>query len=182
VRSCSSSTDPSGRAASTAGRDGEPWLAESDFRCPDGPVDAATLAERQEGRPFVNLACQGGRDVTFKATMGGWEAQCGVDPCCTIEPCWLGDAFEDGWVAPPGSDPSYEAMVPFRFDPGIDQDALPRYTFLKRLPVRITGRFDHPASARCRPAAGVPDPIPTPVAILYCRTKFVVTGIRVLVR
>lgn len=165
-----------------AGREGEPWLDASDYRCPDGPVDAASLAANWDERPFWNLVCLGSRDVKFTATMGGWEAQCGVDPCCVIEPCWLADAFQDGWLTAPGIDPTYEQMYGFRFDPKLDRASIPRFTFDKRVLVKVTGQFDHPASARCRPVADVPDPIPAPWATLLCRTTFVVSAVRALDR
>jgi hypothetical protein len=68
------------------------------------------------------------------------------------------------------------------FDPKIDRATLPRYTFLKRRLVKVTGQFDHPTSTRCRPIADVPDPVRPAPATLACRNQFVVTAIRVLDR
>ena len=51
---------------------------------------------------------------------------------------------------------------------------------MKRLRVRVSGQFDHPVSARCRPRHDVPDPVPPALAMLACRDQFVVTAIRIL--
>ena len=165
-----------------AGRADEPWLGESVFGCGDRPADAEVLALFRGEMRYSNLVCFGSRKLTFKATMGGMEAQCGVDPCCLVEPCWLGSGIEDGWLALPGIDPAYEELFGFVFDPKIDRAALPAFTFEKRLLVEVTGQFDHPASARCRPIAAVPDPVPPALATLTCRDQFVVTAIHVLRR
>ena len=163
-----------------AGRVDEPWVGESSFGCADRPADAEVLALHRDGRRYSNLVCYGSRDLTFMATMGGMEAQCGIDPCCLVEPCWLGSGIQDGWLAPPGIDAEYNQLFGFVFDPRIDRGTLPPYTFMERLLVEITGQFDHPASVRCRPIADVPDRVPAALATLACRDQFVVTAIRVL--
>lgn len=163
-----------------SGREDEPWVGEADFGCPDRPADAELLAINRDERQYSNLVCYGSRELTFKATMGDMEAQCGVDPCCLVEPCWLGSGIQDGWLAPPGIDADYDQLFGFVFDPRIDRGTLPRYTFDERLLVEVTGQFDHPVSARCRPIDNVPDPVPSALATLACRDQFVVTAIRVL--
>ena len=162
------------------GRPDEPWVGESAFGCADRPVDAEILALHRNEREFSNLVCYGSRKLTFTATMGGMEAQCGIEPCCLVDPCWLGSGIQDGWLAPPGIDPEYSQLFGFVFDPKIDRKALPPFTFLKRLLVRVSGQFDHRVSARCRPISDVPDPVPPAQAKLACRDQFVVTAIRVL--
>ena len=163
-----------------AGRPDEPWVGESEFGCGDRAADAEVLALNKGEREFSNLVCFGSRKLTFKATMGGMEAQCGVAPCCLIDPCWLGSGMQDGWLAFSGNDADHGDLFGFVFDPKVDRAALPPFTFLKRLRVRVSGQFDHPVSARCRPIPDVPDPVPPALATLACRDQFVVTAIRVL--
>jgi hypothetical protein len=163
-----------------SGREDERWLVKADYGCPDRAVDADLLAVGRSVDAYSNVYCFGSRELTFTAKLGGYEAQCGVDPCCLVTPCWLGSGLFDGWLALPGVDPTYEEFFGFVFHPRMGRAAVPEYTFEHRRLVKVRGHFGDPASARCRPVADLPNQVPLALAVLQCRDQFVVTSIRVL--
>lgn len=165
---------PSGWVAS-AGRDGEPWIAATEFECPPVPADFASLAALPPG---VGWVCFPRVPITVTARL--------VEPACmSIDP--FPGAFTPEWLNPLryGSGVA-ELVAPtetngrgceegflLNLEPsGQHPDALP----LGKV-AEVTGMFDHPAAAACvwqgwDPDKGVAEP---PVASQVCRQEFAVT-------
>ena len=161
---------PSGWVA--AGRAGEPWLDAASLACPVAPSTASQLARLDK---LLALACFGGRPLTFDALLGSWEAQCGVEPCCDVLDSR--GCLWDGWLIDPSTKFTDASALSFVFD-GVDQSALPNFTFDRPIRVRVTGQLDHAFARGCLPDPHGYEPglIPA-LGVLRCRTEFVVTSV-----
>jgi hypothetical protein len=164
---------PSGWVA--AGRPGEPWLDSATVACPAVPTTPSDLGRLVGRDALLALKCFGGRKFTFDAKLGGWEAQCGVEPCCDVldsRACQL-----DGWLITPSKTFDSGSPLSFVFD-GVEPSKLPVYTFDEPIRVRVNGRLDHPFAQGCTPDPKVADPgAIAELDILHCRTLFVVTSV-----
>jgi hypothetical protein len=161
---------PSGWVA--AGRAGERWLDSTAVACPLAPGTPSEL-RRLDG--LLAVSCFGGRQFTFDALLGSWEAQCGMEPCCDVLDSR--GCLSDGWLIDPSTKFTDAAALSIVFD-DVDQSTLPSFTFDQPIRVRVSGQFDHPFARACTPtpegrAAGL---IPE-LGVLGCRTQFVVTSV-----
>ena len=165
-----------------AGRDGEEWLAAASITCPSRP-DLAVLASMN---PHHALACYGGRKLTLTARLGGFDGlSCPDLPpfIWSVEPSWLSPCAVYDALAPRGDRPVEDYFL-VSLDPAIDREALPEYGAEAEIwtAVEVTGRYDHSAARSCQATAG-PDELQPPTAaavVLDCRSRFVVTSVRVL--
>ena len=149
--------------------------------CPKGEATIETIV-RLSGRD--RLACFGSRPLTFRA----WV----VDPgegyggtCAPMTPRWLQVCvLPDWWLAErptANAGPEEERHV---IDPPTLLDALKSPDATGDLKgvgrwVEVTGHFDDPAAATCRPVggpAGIGQP-PMASFVLQCREQFAVTRI-----
>ena len=164
---------PSGWVA--AGRPGEPWLNPTTVACPSRPTTASGLGKLAATDGLLALSCFGGHKFTFDSKLGGWEAQCGVEPCCDVldsRGCLL-----DGWLISPSRTFDNGTPLSFVFD-GVDQSKLPPFTFDEPIRATVTGQLDHPFAKGCTPDPKVADPgVIAELGVLHCRTLFVVTKV-----
>jgi hypothetical protein len=171
---------PRGWVAS-AGRDGEPWLAASDFDCPRPPTDLRSLAAMPPG---VGLLCFPQVPITVEARLV--ECNCDMDGAWYTPGWFLGASgspellVEPDVTRPPDDSGTWFLL---NLDPtGQHPDELPigRYlggtTWSKPGLVEVTGIFDHPAAASCTLTEMDGEPVPTQ----DCRLAFAVTRLVVV--
>ena len=159
--------------------DGSPWLRATADPCPTGPITMAVVIAMV---PQERVACLGDQRLrlrSFVAT-GGETMPCSPDVlvACVDGPTWL--AGSGGWTAALDvtSDTGSIGGPSLAVVPGgpVSPEDLPSSGM-----VDIDGAFDHPAAGECRPGAVGQGAQPlTPVAARWsCRSRFVVTGVRV---
>jgi len=150
-----------------AGGDGEQWIAPWSGACPEPTLDAFRFSAE-----LLRVPCFGDREVMLKGELG----ECSYGSPGTVSPNWLtssyctlyGEDFPEG----------YELVGPFTFHQEPEDFEL-RDRQLE--PVRITGRFDHPAAQTCEQhPVGSEEPDPPELVVLGCRSAFVVTDIEPL--
>lgn len=149
-------------------RDGFATVELMEVVCPDGEPDAATLAVMT---PWAQLTCYGTDELVLD---GGWIAGHGGVVPWEGEPAWLVMPSFDRAITPTdGEQPFFFVTAPdLSVDPVLFGGA----------EVRITGHFDDPASGACLIRAGdPPGDQPAESVRTYCRERFVVTSIEVLV-
>lgn len=131
-----------------ASRDGEEWVRPVTPDCPE-EVGVEAFASVPQS---LLLACFGDEEISLDGALGF----CGHADPLVQEPAWLANyfcAFEaPGRPAGVSEWPS----LPVRVDPDAD---VPSFAG-EPLPLRITGRYDHPASETCRYAEGAEDSFP----------------------
>ena len=159
---------PSGWVAS-ADRDGEPWIAPGEFRCPSQPAHLRSLAALPPG---VGLLCFPRAPITVVARV--ISCNCDMDGSWyTPSWFWLGSGgptllVEPDVTAVPSDVADWFAL---NLDPSGQHPAV--------LPlgqvVAVTGIFDHPAASSCTRT----EMDGQPVASQGCRLAFAVTGLRV---
>lgn len=155
---------PSGWVAS-ADRDGQPWVAASDFECPALPTDLRSLASLAPG---VGLVCFPRVPISVETRV--ISCHCDMDGSW-YTPWWffLGSGspellVEPGVTAVP-SDPADWFVL--NLDPsGEHPDVLPIGQV-----VEVTGIFDHPAASSCTRTEMDGEP----VSSQGCRLEFAVT-------
>jgi hypothetical protein len=158
------------------GGDGSAQLTRIELGCDSIGVDAATVAAMS---PFTALACYS-KPFDFEA----WIVDCNCDiDGPFVDPDWLGAMVIKN---PATGQPTTALLVnPGSPVPGDSADWLmvhldPAGDYPDPLPfeqnVLITGSFDHPAAASCKAPAGVEIVPKDPV--LYCRTTFAITEIK----
>jgi hypothetical protein len=168
-----------------AGTDGEPWIEPESIDCPPVPQDAEDIALLNEtDQMFYELTCFDGLELTFRARMGWFEADCEFLSWWAADPPWF-DPCSNTNAMLVAEDASREdpALVP-AWGPDADTSmagdplAPPEHWPL----VEVTGQFDHPSALTCRtrmegaePEMSRPDPLQT---IVDCRRQFVVTSVR----
>ena len=150
-----------------AGDDTGPYLELVPPRCPQRPVELATVEAMQ---PWEQLACFGNEQITLEGTFGC--GGCGGLVPGTFEPEWLAHPLNVQLLS---VDPSTR-VGPFtlHFPPGGVEAPEPASI------VRVTGHFDDAAAADCSVSPGEPaEPVSAETAELYCREQFVVESIEV---
>jgi hypothetical protein len=164
---------PSGWIAT--GRPGDPWLDDATIACPSRPAGPSELGKLVGSNALLALSCFGGHKFRFDTKLGGWEAQCGIEPCCDVldsRACHL-----DGWLITPSKTFDNGSPLSFVFD-GVDQSKLPEFTFDDPIRATVTGQLDHPFASGCTPDPKVAAPgAIAALDVLHCRTLFVVTGV-----
>jgi hypothetical protein len=148
-----------------SGRGSERWIAPWSGVCPEPTVDALRMLPA-----FLKIACFGDRDLVLVGELG----VCSYVVPSTISPAWLSSEFCELH----GEDQGYELIGPFlihRESQDFEQRDGPR------LPVQVTGAFDHPAAQSCErdPLEGEAAFSPEMV-VLGCRSAFVATLIEEL--
>jgi hypothetical protein len=151
-----------------ASREGEPWVLPTEPACPT-EVSFDVLAEVP--RP-LRLYCFGDREVVLEGALGF----CGHGDPVIQEPAWLANqaCIFDALGRPMTSMDWPGLLIHVPPDSGVPSwDGTPR-------PLRITGRFDHPAAQTCRYAEGAELTMPEleialagPLLRFQCRTGFV---------
>src|SRR5262249_6566060 len=131
-------------------------------------------------QPLLGLACFGGKPITVDARLEQPEATCGVDVNWTVEPEWLGSTCAHPEVLVADTDTT-ESIFPI-IDPTVDLKPFkPCVDEADWIPVRVTGRFDHPAAKTCKGVSqdGGTTKVPYVRAqlVLGCRATFVITQI-----
>lgn len=147
-----------------AGGDGEEWIAPWSGECPEPTVDAFRFRTG-----FLRVACFGDREITLEGDLG----ECSYITPGTVSPSWLTSSYCTlyGEDYPEG----YEIVGPFWFHQEPEDFELRDRQFQ---PVRITGRFDHPAAQTCEHnPLGSEERLPQELIVLGCRSAFVVTDI-----
>jgi hypothetical protein len=155
-----------------ASRDGEPWVLPTEPACPT-EVSVDVLAEV----PLpLRLYCFGGQEVVLEGALGF----CGHGDPVIQEPAWLANyqCIFDALGRPAGS-MERPLLVHVPPDSGVPSwDGTPR-------PLRITGRFDHPAAQTCRFVEGAELTMPDleielagPLLRFQCRTGLVLQTAR----
>jgi len=164
-----SRTLPSGWVAS-ASRDGEPWIAASDFDCPPLPTDVRSLASLPPG---VGLACFPRVPITIQARL--ISCNCDADGAW-YTPSWffLGSGGPNLLVEPgvTRAPPNFADWFVLNLDPAGEHPDVPPVGKV----VQATGIFDHPAAASCTRTEMDGKPAPTQ----GCRLEFAVTRLLVL--
>jgi hypothetical protein len=148
-----------------AGDEGEAWIAPWSGECPE----PSTRILRHMAY-FLELACYGDEELTLEGVLG----ECTYIVPGTVSPDWLSSTFcnlwDEGYV---GGVDGYELVGPFMFhlEPA---DFEVRTGPLQ--PVRVTGRYDHPAAQTCEhhPLEG-DEPLIPELVVIGCRAAFVVT-------
>jgi hypothetical protein len=152
---------------SSAGRDGQGWLAAGDFDCPPLPTDFRALAALRSG---VGLACYPQMRITVQARLV--DCNCDADgPPSSPDWFFLGSGSPRLLVEPATTRPQADPREWFalNLDPsGQHPDVLPIGEV-----VEVTGMFDHPAAASCTISEVDGEPAPTQ----DCRLKFAVTAL-----
>ena len=151
-----------------AGDETEAYIQLLEPRCPQRPVNLATIEAMQ---PWEHLACFGSEQIMLEGTYGC--GACGGLFLGAFEPSWLANPFE---AAPLSVDASAR-LGPFklRFAPG--GPAFPNDGDI----IRVVGHFDDPAAVGCTVSPREPpEPRDARAAELYCRENFVVETIEVL--
>lgn len=137
-----------------ASRDGEAWLRHGKARCPATPSTVLELYALPMG---ARVTCFSQETITVRAEIVTNEAGCDYDPGMSIRPRWFSGehvTLADGSRSLVLATPAGAAPDPFcpPFDTLLYVD--PAGTHPDPLPlgrrVTVTGRFDHPAAARCR--------------------------------
>lgn len=144
-------------------REGEPWIAPTELRCPEPTLEAVSGQS-----PMANLGCYGGQQLTLEGVFNG----CFVADPVTIVPAWLSSSGCSILVL--GSEPT--ALPAAGGGLVIRPAATSGAPDEPGAPVLVRGHFDDPEARTCqRLAIGV---LPVGVAntILWCRTQFVATG------
>lgn len=121
---------------------------------------------------FLELACYAEEELTLEGVLG----ECTYIVPGTVSPGWLSTTFCTLWdEGYEGGPDGYELVGPFVFhqEPA---DFEVRTGPLQ--PVRVTGRYDHPAAQTCEhhPLEGDEPRIPE-LVVIGCRAAFVVTEI-----
>jgi hypothetical protein len=150
-------------------RDGFATVEPTEVSCPSAEPDTAQLAGMTA---WARLSCHGSDELVLD---GGWIAGHGGIVPWNGEPAWLVMPSSDRALAPGnGGEPFYFVTAPAV---SVDPDLVGGGT-----EVRITGHFDDPASAECVIQAGEPlTDQPAESVRTYCRERFVVTSIEVVV-
>jgi hypothetical protein len=155
---------PSGWVAS-ADRDGEPWVAASDFDCPPVPTDLRSLAALPPG---VGLACFSRVPITVDARL--------ISCNCDIDGSW----YSPSWFFLASGSPALlvepdVTTVPSDMTDWFVLNLDPTGEHPDNLPigqvVGVTGIFDHPAAASCTRTEMDGEP----VSSQSCRLAFAVT-------
>jgi hypothetical protein len=150
-----------------ASRVREEWVRPVTPDCPD-EVGVEAFASVPQA---LLLACFGGEEISLEGALGF----CGhADPVVT-EPAWLANNFcaFEAPARPAGV--SEWLTLPVSIHPDAD---VPSFTGESR-PLRITGRYDHPASETCRYTEGAEDSFPEldahdeSLLRVGCRSRFV---------
>jgi hypothetical protein len=158
---------PSGWVSS-AGRDGEPWIAVDAFDCPPLPTDFQSLAALP---PAVGLTCFPRVPITVEARLV--SCNCDIDGAW-YTPFWFSRGGETLLVEPnvTSPPPDWDDWFGLNLDPaGEHPDVLPVGNV-----VEVTGIFDHPAAADCT----LTEMDGEPVTSQGCRLEFAVTRLRVV--
>ena len=148
-----------------ASREGETWIDDlEEVDCPRIPEDARDLGTLSEE---LLLHCFGGSELSI-------ELEANVfclpgDAVATVEPAWL--AVDCGVLS---GDACGACGIPIAADPQFGFD-LPKEDLAKWA---LSGHFDDPATASCRPSA-VPGPDGPSLELIVhrCRTTFVLTSL-----
>ncbi|MEX0709969.1 MAG: hypothetical protein WD116_02065 [Chloroflexota bacterium] len=150
-------------------RDGLATVELLEVFCPSAAPGVEQLAGMTA---WARLTCYSSGEIILN---GGWIAGHGGIVPWTGEPAWLVLPSFDRAIAPAGGgQPFYFVTAP---DVSVDPELVGGGT-----EVRITGHFDDPASAECVIQAGEPlTNQPAESVRTYCRERFVVTSIEVLV-
>jgi hypothetical protein len=150
-----------------AGVDTGPYLELVPPRCPQRPVDLATVEAMQ---PWEQLACFGNEQITLEGTFGC--GGCGGLVPGTFEPEWLAHPLNVQLIS---VDPRTRlGPLTLHFPPGGAEAPEPASI------VRVIGHFDDAEAAGCSVAPGEPPaPVNAETAELYCREQFVVESIEV---
>ncbi len=140
--------------------------------CPTGPASISKIMALDAND---SVACFGSRPLTFRA----WV----VDPgegyggaCEPVIPTWLNPCVLPDWLLAPGK--IGKGQIPGQLHALRGPEVTGNLKGVSRW-VNVTGHFDDPAAATCRPEAGpaaVGDP-PVGLFVLRCREQFVVTRI-----
>lgn len=153
---------PVGWVAS-ADREGTPWIAGARAECPDLAASSDDLSVLERLGPLVALSCYGDTTIQFRAKLGG-------------------RTFVDGFSGEAGPDPLYPDTY-WRTPQSTELDALFGSVLEARFPSEssvsvwnVVGHFDDKAAATCLPWPRF-DAQSIAVAILECRTTFVVTDL-----
>ena len=158
---------PLGRADGTVGpfgwvaagsREGEPWVAGIAASCPA----TITLAGVLDLHPYERIVCFG----TDPVTLDGPVVSCGIaGGPWTYEPGWLNGVGGCGIALDASGEDVLGLRIPPAGPPGPGTG-----------PLRVTGHFDDPAAETCTTTSGDPayPAPPSEMAILFCRTQFVV--------
>ena len=165
---------PSGWVAT--GRVDDPWVEAEALVCPRVPRTFGEIAELTADEPYTAMLCLGADEVALDGLLGGWEAQCGLEPCCVVDSPW--SCLSDAWLADRGADPEQDALLAVYLDPEIDVEDLPPFSWQEPVPVRASIRFDHPLAGDCR-ATDDDSETAHALAVLTCRAQPVVLGIQV---
>jgi hypothetical protein len=166
VTPLTSPTLPGGWVAS-ASREGEAWIAPSEFDCPPAPTDMRSLLDLPPG---VGVHCFSNEPITVKARLISCE--CDVDGGW-YTPQWFASGGGSLLVEPDRTAPPHDFsdQIDLSLDPAAEQpDKLPLCEV-----VEITGVFDHPAAAQCTLTAPDEDPVPSH----GCRLEYAVTRLAI---
>ena len=150
-----------------ASRDGEEWVRPVTPDCPE-EVGVEAFASIPQS---LLLACFGSEEISLDGALGF----CGhADPVIT-EPAWLANYFCAFEAPGRPAGVSEWPMLPVSIDPDGD---VPSFAG-ESIPLRITGRYDHPASETCRYTDGAEDSFPEldahheTLLRFACRSRFV---------
>jgi hypothetical protein len=153
--------------------DGTAWFEPTDGDCPDPEADSARFLRMQH---VLQLGCYGTSQVTFTAYFpevsdnAGRGGECAVDPAIVWLYC---------------TNLAYDLVEASPEEGGVEETLFVDPDSAVTLPergqwLRITGAFDHPASALCADASeAFGDRLGPEQAVLECRTHFVVSAAEV---
>lgn len=160
--------------------DGSAWIDPSLAPCPGQPVTMAAIVALV---PEERIACFGDRPLTLRAYVSGAadSRPCSPAPglACVDGPVWL--AGEGGWIADVDAASRSGGSIGSPRLGVAPEGAVGANALSSAGMVDLDGAFDHPAADGCRsgPAGAGTRPVPDAHARLWCRARFVVTGIRV---
>jgi hypothetical protein len=150
-----------------ASRDGEVWVRPVTPDCPE-EVGVEAFASVPQA---LLLACFGDEEISLDGALGF----CGhADPVVT-EPAWLANYFCAFEAPGRPAGISEWPTLPVSIDPDA---GVPSFAG-ESIPLRITGRYDHPASGTCRYTEGAEDSFPEldtydeTLLRFGCRSRFV---------
>jgi hypothetical protein len=158
---------PAGWVAAAA-KDGEAWIEPDAIACPPKPTDVLDLGELQANEMYWEITCLSGVEFTFPARLVSPSEWCGLGEWATVDPAWMGECSTPSNYLVAPDDVDGERPLHPRWSPDVDLGIAPaveappdEWPF-----VEVTGMFDHPAAATCKPAE----------LIVECRRQFVVTS------
>lgn len=149
-------------------REGEPWIAPAEARCPETPT---TMDEIAALEGLTGLVCFTSEPLTVSAVVEG--SSCKEPLGGELDPSWFAGDAPAAFVPP-------SAGQKCGYTPPIDPSAaLPEGGLhaLNGRKVLVTGVFDHPAARDCvyRPPDG--PAVTGPEGAIRCRMAFAVTAI-----